>query len=214
MVFAAAITLSSCLQQEVKPTKADDLSSLKNQFLQQISTNSEIEEGPFSFNYRFRTIFFDDVISLFGELTVHDRLPHGWQRYEGRTLYKIKGRWQKITLDDLFQTNEQKEFLSGVCETSLRNDPMSHFSGEDPLYTTHIDTFIIDNQYLIIVFQPYSVGGCSDEPIQVRVPFSDLNSNWNMAHPFYALFNQAIESGTCLSSWDEDEFHNQLASET
>lgn len=216
MVFVVAITLTSCQQQEVKPTKTDDLSSLKNQFLQQISTNSEIEEGPFSFNYRFRTVFFsDDVISLVGELTVHDRLPHGWQLYEGKTLYKIKGRWQKITLDDLFQKKEQKEFLRITCENSLRNDPISHFSGEDPLYTTlkwdDINTFVIDDQYLIIIFQPYSVGGCSNGPIQVRIPFSDLDANWNTTHPFYNLFNQTIESTTYLSSWDEDEFYDQLA---
>jgi hypothetical protein len=54
----------------------DDLSTLKREFLQQIHI-SNVEEGPFSFNYQFRTIFSSkEVISLFGTLTVHDRLPH------------------------------------------------------------------------------------------------------------------------------------------
>ncbi len=174
VMFAAAITLTSCQQREAESTKTDNLSTLKNQFLQQICTNSEIEEGPFSFNYRFRTVFFsENVISLFGEITVRDRLPHGWQRYEGKTLCKIEGQWKAISLDDLFQTEEQKEFLRAACESSLRNDPMSHFSGNDPLYTVlkydDIHTFLVDDQHLIIVFQPYSVGGCSDGPIQVKI---------------------------------------------
>lgn len=214
VVFAAAITLASCQQREIEPTKTDNLSTLKSEFLQQICTNSKNEEGPFSFNYRFRTVFFsDDVISLFGELTVQDRLPHGWQRYEGKTLYKIEGQWKEVALNELFQTTKQKEFLRATCETALKNDPISYFSGSAPLYTTlkhdDINAFAIDEQHLIIVFQPYSVGGCSDGPIHLKIPFADLDPNWNTSHPFCSLLSRAL-SGTFLSSWDEDGFYNQL----
>lgn len=215
LMFTAAISLSSCQQGEAESTKTDNLSTLKSEFLQQICTNSEIEEGPFCFNYRFRTVFFsDDVVSLFGELIVHDRLPRGWKRYEGKTLYKIEGQWKEIALNDLFQTKEQKEFLRAACETGLKDDPMSHFSGDSPIYTTlkhdDIHTFVVDEQNLIVVFQPYSVGGCSDGPIQVKIPLSDLDLNWNAAHPFCVLLSQAT-SGIYVSSWDEDAFYNQLA---
>lgn len=209
-LLAAAITLSSCQQSEIESTKTNNLSTLKSKFIQQICKNSEIEEGPFSFNYRFRTVFLsDEVISLFGELTVNDRLPRGWQCYEGKTLCRIWGQWKEITLDDLFPTKEQKEFIRNTCEASLKNDPMSHFSGDNPLYTAlkydSIHTFVVDDQHLIIVFQPYSVGGSSDGPIKVKIPLADLAN-----HPFSELLRQTIHSGTYLSSWDEDVFYKQV----
>lgn len=178
------ILLSSCQERE---RKTDDLSTLKSEFLKQISI-SNIEEGPFSFNYSFKPIFFsENVISLFGELSVHDRLPHGWQRYEGKTLCKINGKWKEIQLSDLFQTDEQKESLRNFCEKSLQNNPLSYFSGDDPLRTNlkheDIQTFVVDDQHLTIIFQPYSVGGCIDSPFQIKISLDILDGHWNPFQP-------------------------------
>lgn len=214
-MLATAILLSGCHQRKTEQTQTDDLSTLKREFLQQIFT-SDIEEGPFSFNYKFRTIFFsENAISLFGKLTVHDRLPHGWKQYEGKTLYKNNGHWKEVLLADLFQTDDQKEFLRVTCEDSLKNDPLSYFSGDNPLYKTlkydDIHTFVLDDQHLIIVFQPYSVGGCVDGPFSVKIPINTLANLWEASHPFCLLLNKAIESRSFLSSWDLDDFYDRIA---
>ncbi len=84
-ILLTLILLSSCQQQETNPVETDDLTSLKNQFLNTIYA-ADVDEGPFHFNYKFRTVFFSkEVISLFGQLSVHDRMPHGWKSYEGKT---------------------------------------------------------------------------------------------------------------------------------
>ncbi len=215
IIFSVGIMLSGCQQKEVVPTKTDNLSTLKDEFLQQICTKSAIEEGPFSFNYRFRTIFFsENLISLFGELTVQDRLPHGWKQYEGKTLCKIEGQWKEITLDDLFQTKEQKEFLRTICEVGLKKNLMSHFSGNEPLYTVlkyeNVHTFVVDDKNIIVIFQPYSVGGVYDEPFIVKIPLDQLKGHLDNAYPLFSLIDKATKSYECISSWDTNMFYENL----
>lgn len=214
-LVAIGVLLSACQRRDHDPLQEDNLSTFKSEFLQQISS-SNLEEGPFSFNYRFRTVFFSaNVISLFGELSVYDRMPHGWQQYEGKTLYKSDDQWKEVMLADLFKTDCQKEFLRIACENSLKDDPLSYFSGNDPLRTTlkhdDIHTFVVDDRHLIIVFQPYSVGGCCDEPFSVKLPLSTVTNQWNASHPFCVLLNKSIESRAFLSSWDKDSFYTGTA---
>jgi len=210
-------SLLSCTQKESKPVNMDDLSTLKKEFLQQIHI-SNVKEGPFSFNYQFRTIFSSkEVISLFGTLTVHDRLPHGWQRYEGKTFCIVNDQYKEVALDDLFITEIQKEFLRKTCEAHLKKDPTSYFAGNEPLRTTlsqdDIRTFVMDDQYLIVIFQPYSVGGCGDGPFLVKFPFSDLQGHWNSLHPIHSLLKQATQSCAFTSSWDLKQFYEGLLEE-
>jgi len=215
-LLVAAILLSSGFRVNAEQAQENDLSSLKKQFIQQISTDSDIEEGPFSFNYEFRTVFFSNaVISLFGELTVHDRLPHGWKQYEGKTLYKATDQWKEVSLEDIFPTPENKEFLRSMCEKILKKDPLSYFSGNTPLCETlkyeDIYTFVVDDQHLIIVFQPYVVGSGADGPFVVKIPIDTLKRVWADSHMFCLQLSKSIESRSFLSSWDLDKFYNDVA---
>lgn len=199
--------LSSCNQQESKPANIDNLTDLKNQFIEQIGTCC-IDEGPFSFDYRFRTVLFSkQIISLFGELNVQDRLPHGWNRYEGKTFYTIDSVYKEITLNDLFKTKGQKEYLRKICEDDIKKEPISYFAGKDPSRTTldlqDIHTFVIDHQNLIIIFQPYVVGGGADGPFFVKIPFVDLNGKWQAGN---LLEKQLPFDNNFLSSWDNDNW--------
>lgn len=195
----------SCARKENDLVNMDDLPALKKEFIQQIRI-SNAEEGPFSFHYQFRTVFHSEtVISLFGTLMVHDRLPHGWRRYEGKTFYTVNNQCKEVLLDDLFTTETQKEFLRKTCEDHLKKDPTSYFAGNEPLRTTlsqdDIHTFVVDDQYLIVIFQPYSVGGCADGPFLVKLPFSDLQSQWNRLHPIHSLLSR--RSLVCITIWVE-----------
>ena len=175
-----------------------------------------VDESPFHIGYNLRTVFFSkEVISLFGEISVYNHMPHGWGYYEGKTLYKKDGEIKEITLADLFTTPNQREFLRAFCENNLknRNEQHSYFSGQEPLYTTlaakDIHTFVIDDKQLIIIFQPYSVGGCGDGPFIVKIPYSILKDHWNPDNPLAPLLEKIISSKMYTSSWNEAEFFAQ-----
>ncbi|MBA3722846.1 MAG: DUF3298 domain-containing protein [Parachlamydiaceae bacterium] len=205
------LILSSCNKQEPKTINIDNLTDLKIKFIEQIDSCC-IDEGPFSFNYTFRTVLFSKhITSLFGELNVHDRLPHGWNRYEGKTFYKINDERKGINLNDLFTTDPQKEYLRKICEDEIKKEPISYFGGKDPSYITlnikDIHTFVIDHQNLIIIFQPYIVGGAADGPFVVKIPFTQLIGKWQEGNPIEKLL--PIDKNF-LSSWDKDNWISDI----
>ena len=194
------------------PKPLDDLSSIKRDFLQSIF-QEPVDESPFSIHYTFRTVFFSkNVISLFGEISVYDHLPHGWGTYEGKTFCKINNQFQEIALNDLFTKPEQKEFLRSYCENELKNTygQLTYLAGENPLCQSltekQLRTFVIDDQFLIIIFQPYSVGGCGDGPFVVKIPYKQLEGHWDPANPLKSLIPKIVSSQSFTSSWDEDRF--------
>jgi hypothetical protein len=173
--------LVGCSSHE-KEKNLNDLNAIKKEFLLSIM-GEEVGESPFHMDYKLRTVFFsNDVISLFGAISVYDHLPHGWERYEGRTFCKIEGRFKEVKLDDLFPEPGQIEFLRKYCEESLKSQPGSYFSGSQPLRATldvdDISNFVIDGKFLIIFFQPYRVAGLGDGPWQVKIPYEDLKREW------------------------------------
>jgi hypothetical protein len=183
----------------------NDLNSIKKNFLLSI-LESQVEESPFHMNYSLRTVFFSpDIVSLFGKMHVYDHLPHGWWRYEGKTLCRIQGKLKEVELCDLFSTADQKELLRKYCENSLKFDSISYFSGENPLRSRleydDMRTFVIDDKFLIVFFQPYTVGGLGDEPSQVKIPYEYLKDKWNTSHPLTQLIDKTLSSKSYTAFW-------------
>lgn len=194
ILFAVSLILLGC--ENRKNDLADnDLNSVKKEFLERIFL-AEAEEGPFNMHYSMKTVFFSkDLISLFGEINVYDCMPHGWKRYEGKTYVKMKGQFKEINLNDLFTSNSQREFLRSYCENYLKNDSMTYFGGENPLIekldSEKIRTFVIDDQFLTIIFQPYVAVSSADGPFVVKIPFDHLKGHWDSG---YILFFSASPS--------------------
>lgn len=108
----------------------DNLTAIKNNFINSIF-DSYIDEGPFQMHHHLRTILFsDNVVSLLGEVFVYDHLPHGWSKFESKTYIKKSGIFKEITLNDLFKTDTQREYLRKTCEDALKKEKISYFSGE------------------------------------------------------------------------------------
>lgn len=209
IVLLSVLLLNSCEKKEKTPF-TDDLNSIRKNFILSIMEN-KVEESPFHMNYDLRTVFFSqDIVSLFGVVNVYDHLPHGWWRYEGKTHCRIQGKLQEVKLLDLFPAVTQQEFLRRYCEDSLKSNTLSYFSGEDPLRTRleydDLHTFVIDDKFLFIVFQPYTAGGLEDEPFHVKIPFEYLREHWNTSHPLTQLISRTISSKSYTSSWDQDDF--------
>lgn len=186
----------------------DHLTRLKSEFLSEVLQGSQ-EEAPFHFSYSMRTVFYSEqLISLFGELQQYTHLPHGWARYEGRTFLKEHGTFRSLQLHDLLSTDEVQEYVRAYCEWSLKTNPISYFSGQNILRTTldlgDLSTFAIDDQSLIIIFQPYVVGGFADGPFIVKIPWTYLQEKFGNTHSFYLVLHQILASGNFISSWDKE----------
>ena len=195
-LIAVSLLLVGCRQSRAE--REQTLSKAKENFLNTLIA-SHVEEGPFAMSYSIQTVFFSkNFISLFGQLDVRDCLPHNWQRYEGKTFLTVNGRIRKISLEELFTTSSQKEFLRSYCEEALKKDPNSYFFGIQPLMTRlevdELQTFAIDNQSLIIIFQPYAVGGGVDKPFFVKIPFEKLAGHWDSNNIVFPLLSEVIAS--------------------
>lgn len=184
----------------------NNIEEIKKDFIATILTESYLDEGPFQMSYHLKTILVSDhVMSFMGEVFVYDHLPHGWIRYEGKTYVKTNGPYKEITLNDLFPLPSQKEFLRSYCENFLKHDDnCNYFQGPDPL-RDHLDQelikqFVVDHESLIIIFQPYGVGGFADGPFTVKIPFTELIGKWQTGN---LLEKHLPTTKNFLSSWDE-----------
>jgi len=148
---------------------------------------------------------------VFNEYT---NLPHGHGHYEGKTYYKSKGGWQQLALNDLFTNNEGKEFLRACCEKDLRQQQASYFSDHTfpkrMLNFSDIHTFVINQYFLIVVFQPYIAGSYADGPFIVKIPFESLKNKWKDFHPFCKVLVNVIASKNYVSSWDAQDFEDSV----
>ena len=176
----------------------NDLNSIKKEFLNTIFS-AEVEEGSFYLQYTLKTIFFSkDLISLFGKMNVYDSMPHGWKYYEGKTYLKIKGKFQEINLQDLFSEAKEQEFLRSYCESILKNDLLTYFAGKDAFKSrldfNDLKTFIINDQFLMIVLQPYVAVSGADSPFVIKIPFSYLKTHCNSTHILFDLLQKNISS--------------------
>ncbi|WP_063124726.1 RsiV family protein [Waddlia chondrophila] len=189
-----------------------DLEEIKKDFISTILTESALEEGPFRMNYHLKTVLFsDDVVSLMGDLFVYAHLPHGWIHYEGKTYVKTNGSFKEITLEDLFPLDNQKEFLRIYCENSLKNKiELSYFQSSEPLHDRldleFLKTFVVDHESLILIFQPYTVGGFADGPFTIKIPFSELAGKWQAGNPLEKL----LPIKNYLSSWNSDDWISDI----
>lgn len=202
------LTLASCSSKTEK--RFNNVEEIKNEFIATLLNESTLEEGPFHMNYNLRSVLFsDNVISLFGEVFVHAHMPHGWIRYETRTFVKQSGTFKEIALYDLFPQANQQEFLRSYCEDFFKNrcHNCSYFQGSEPLRDylelELIKLFAVDHESLIIIFQPYGVGGFADGPFFVKIPFSELIGKWQAEN---LLEKHLPITKNFLSSWEESEW--------
>lgn len=200
------LTFTACSFENDRGLK--NIDEIKKDFINTILSESSLDEGPFQMDYHLRTILFsDNVVSLIGDIFVFAHLPHGWISYEGKTYVKTNGTFKEITINDLFPQPSQKEFLRSYCENFFKsNSDVSYFQGPHPTLD-HLDlemikVFVVDHDSLILIFQPYAVGGFADGPFTVKIPFTELIGKWQAGNPL----DKQLPINKYLSSWDKDNW--------
>ncbi|HNA62511.1 MAG TPA: hypothetical protein PKW79_05500 [Rhabdochlamydiaceae bacterium] len=206
ILFYSLFLLVVGCERQPKDVRLDNLNAIKVDFLQSI-LKGNVDESPFHLNYSLRTVFFSsEIISVFGELQVYSHLPHGWAKYEGKTYCRISGEFQEIKLGDLFPNPSQKEFLRSFCEDNLKTQPGSYFSGQFPVRSAlredEIKYFVLDDQCLIIFFQPYTIGGLGEGLMHVRIPYNLLKGKWKDTHPILLCLDRLMTSKAYTVSSD------------
>jgi hypothetical protein len=179
--------LASCTKPANDPLK--NLNGCKQEFIKEILKKSS-NESPFYMSYSLTTVLFsDNTISLFGQISIYDQLPHEQKRYEGLTFYKTQGKFVSLSLHELFSTPTEKEWLRNYCQQFLKTEAIasSYFSGKTPLLTSLdynlINTFILEPEALCIIFQPYTVAGMTDSPPIIKIPYNKLKAYGNPSNP-------------------------------
>jgi hypothetical protein len=204
-LFLSIFMLSGCNDQGA--VLLDDLSGLKKRFIAEVLEGA-VDECPFDMSYNLRTVFYSkELISLFGGFHKYTHLPHGSAKYEGRTFYKKNGKFIQLVLNDLITNRQGWEFIRKYCENVFKNDPCTYFSGDEPLRTKlelqELNTFTLDEQAIILVFQPYTVAGGMDGPPIVRISWNDLLGFIEQTHPLRAILSEILSSKCFVSSWDQ-----------
>lgn len=186
--------------------QVDDLNTEKHKFIDRVFEGN-LDDGPFLLDYSLKSVFLSgDIISLFGEFTRYTAFPHDTKRYEGKTFCRVNGKFQLVSLHDLFKTAEQKEFLRKFCEDILKGGPVGYFDGDPPLLE-HLDpekleVFLIHEHFLVIVFQRYAVAGLEDYPTTIKIPYTTLKGHINPDHPLIPLLEKTVSSKSFVSSWE------------
>jgi hypothetical protein len=185
----------------------DDLNSEKTDFFSRVF-EGELSDGPFFLNYWLSTVFLSkDIVSIFGEFTRYTNFPHGNKCYECKTFCRVNGKFKSISFDDLFSAGEQKEFVRKYCEDTLKNGSIGYFGEDSPLRDqldlNEIRTFLIHEDFLVIVFQRYVVAGLEDYPTTLKIPYNELKDHVNPNIPLISLLEKTVESKSFISSWND-----------
>lgn len=207
------ILLMSC--SSANENSLQNLNSIRKDFIEIILSESYIDEAPLHMSYNLRTIFFSDyIVSLFGEVFVYAHLPHGWTRYETKTYIKQGTLFKEITINDLFPSANQKELLRVYCEDYFKHKDYqcNYFNDTDPLHDPllpdYLKLFVVDHESIRIIFQPYTVGGCGDEPFTVKIPFNEARKMWQPGNPVEKLLPI---TNNFVSSWDSQNRVSDIA---
>ena len=137
------------------------------------------EEG-YGLYYELSPVYYHPwLISIFGS-EYQGRGAHG------RSYYKCKTFWQKkegaileVSLDDLFiQGSNYRQWMLDYCEHALKTSGYGYYSYRKELLPElnleDLDTFVITNKGLMIIFRAYLVGGWGDGPDTITIPYADL----------------------------------------
>lgn len=180
--------------------QADDLNSLKQEFIASI-LEADVNESPFDLYYTFRTVFFsNDIVSFFGEANVYDQ-DSNWEFYEAKTYFKDNGKFTALTINDLFSTPQQKDFLKSYIEKVAKANQVESC---DPVDQNYTQSFTLREKALLVILQPKS-GVCDRQPMIVSIPFDTLAGQWNPENPIARTLPQVLQSKSYTSSWDEDQ---------
>lgn len=120
-----------------------------------------------------------NLISIYGAEFQARACPHGWTRHEGNNFWRNDNSIIEIHLEDLFiKDSGWCDFLLHYCDNDFKSSGYGYY-GQDCGYVPELEpddleTFLITDQGLMIVFRSYRVGGWADGPDVITIQYDKL----------------------------------------
>jgi len=114
---------------------------------------------------------------------------HGSERYHGFNFFSLKDSSIELTYETLSNPNKDlRGFVTKYCEDILIGSKIGYFADDgfkNELEQNDVDTFIITDCSLVIIFQPYTVEGLMDFPFSIKIDLDQikpyLRDEWQTA---------------------------------
>lgn len=153
------------------------------------------EEGDErTFHYSLYPVFSTPtLISFYGNSHQHLGGAHGSVHYITRTFWQNGGTICELSLDDLFLPGT-RERLFHLCKSYFETRRCGYYSHDDHSWvgfgSGDLDSFVLTEKGLLLIFQNYVVSGYEDEPITLLFPYNNLSTIVNPNGPLVQLTQQ------------------------
>lgn len=181
-------SLINYVNQKIERTAHD----LFEKFIKQEKTTEEELNDDFGgcyLDYRlFPVSIHPNLVSIYGSESQSRACPHGWTHHEGKNFWKNSNRIVEIQLEDLFiKESSWCNFLLQYCDNYFKSSGYGYYgqdSGFIPkLEPEDLETFLITDHGLMIVFRSYKVGGWADGPDVITIQYDKLKGFINPNGP-------------------------------
>jgi hypothetical protein len=135
-----------------------------------------------------RTLFYDlhlvyekpHLLEFYGSHYQYTGGAHGMEKFITKVFWQDGEHISALTLDDLLLPHG-RDLLYHHCHTYFKESRGGYYSYDDiddwdPFQPEHLDTFLLTDEGLLLIFQNYTVCGLMDEPITLLVPHKELRS--------------------------------------
>jgi hypothetical protein len=156
---------------------------LFEKFVEQEKMNEEELNDDFGGCYLdyhlFPAYLLPNLISIYGSESQSRACPHGWTHHEGKNFWKKDNSIIEIQLKDLFiKESGWCNFLLHYCDHYFKSSGYGYY-GQDCGFTPELEpedleTFLITDHGLMIVFRSYKVGGWADGPDVIAIRYDKL----------------------------------------
>ena len=187
---------TNALTKYVNESLKEDSHFQYDQYLQKMRIpQEEVWEDDLDreFQYSLYPIYCSpDLVSIYGSKYYYWNLPHGSLKYVSKIFWQKNGSIYQLKLSDLFLPKHKNlQFLLRYCEKYFKSRKSGYYAYEDPewpkLRTDHLETFVLTEKGLLLIFQYYVVDGWNDDPITLLIAYSDLVPFMNPDGPLSAL---------------------------
>jgi hypothetical protein len=125
------------------------------------------------------------LMSFYGSNYQYCGGAHGTMQYITKTFWNQGETIHELTLNDLFLPG-YREWLFQYCESYFKLNRCGYYSYEDYSWVgfnpENIDSFLLTEKGLLLIFQNYVIGGFDDYPVTLLIPYAELTSIANSPH--------------------------------
>ena len=137
------------------------------------------------------------LMSFYGSKYEYCGGAHGSIQYITKTFWQRDDTIWELSLDDLFLPGS-REWLFRYCEDYFKSNQCGYYSYDDYSWvgfnSEHLDSFLLTEKGLLLIFQNYVVSGYDDYPMSVLIPYAKLVSIVNPDSPCLYVNNSCLKT--------------------